>query len=158
MNAIYKHYTEETPPKDLIIESETGSGKTIGYLFPASFVATPEQPLIISTASILLQHQLLQQDIPKVNDVVPQHLRAIIMKGKSHYLDLARFAQSLKEPTSAKQVQLFQMMLLVWLTETKTGDLDELNLLSINHPYFESISFVLQYILRSVSSSGNSSA
>lgn len=140
MNAIYKHYTEEIPPKDLIIESETGSGKTIGYLFPASFLATPDQPLIISTASILLQHQLLQQDIPKVNDVVPQPLRAIIIKGKSHYLDLARFAQSLKEPTSAKQVQLFQMMLLVWLTETKTGDLDELNLLSINHPYFESIS------------------
>ena len=139
MNAIYKQYTEEDLPKNLIIESETGSGKTIGYLFPASFLATPTKPLIISTASILLQHQLDQQDIPKLNALVPQPLKAVILKGRNHYLDLEKFNQTLKEPTTVKQVHLFQMMILVWLTETKTGDLDELNLLSINHPYFEKI-------------------
>ncbi|MFD2729146.1 helicase C-terminal domain-containing protein [Enterococcus camelliae] len=139
MNLVYKHYTEEEPPKDLIIESETGSGKTIGYLFPASFLATPTKPLIISTASILLQHQLDQQDIPKLNALVPQPLKAVILKGRNHYLDLEKFNQTLKEPTTVKQVHLFQMMILVWLTETKTGDLDELNLLSMNHPYFEKI-------------------
>ncbi|WP_426065636.1 DEAD/DEAH box helicase family protein, partial [Escherichia coli] len=65
MNAVYDHFSHEE--KNLIIEAETGMGKTIGYLFPASYLATPKNPLIVSTTSILLQNQILAKDIPLVN-------------------------------------------------------------------------------------------
>lgn len=44
MNAVYDHFTKDES-KDLMIEAATGMGKTIGYLLPLSYLATPENPL-----------------------------------------------------------------------------------------------------------------
>ena len=41
MNLVYDHFTEGTT-KDLFIEAATGTGKTLGYLLPMSYLATPE--------------------------------------------------------------------------------------------------------------------
>lgn len=139
MNQVYAHFTSESEPKELILEAETGSGKTVGYLVPASFLATPETPLIISTASILLQNQLFYRDIPQLNALSELQLQAVILKSKRHYLDLQRFAQTLQHTNRPKQYVLYQMMVLVWLTETQSGDFDELNLLQLNHPFFEEV-------------------
>lgn len=89
MNAVYTHYTQ--PEKNLIIEAETGMGKTIGYLFPAAYLVTPENPLIVSTSSILLQNQIINKDIPLVNQVLQQPLQAVLVKSHRHYIDLQRF-------------------------------------------------------------------
>lgn len=143
MNLVYRHFSgeealsDETPdPKNLFIEAATGMGKTIGYLFPTGFLATPENPLIVSTASLLLQDQLVQKDLPLVNKVLPQPFVATVIKGQRHYLDLARFAITLQQPSAQKQYLLYQMAVLVWLTKTETGDLDELNLIRLDHPFF----------------------
>jgi ATP-dependent DNA helicase DinG len=134
MNIVYEHFSQGE--KNLIVEAETGMGKTIGYLFPASYLATPENPLIISTTSILLQNQILAKDIPLVNQVLVQPLQATVVKSHQHYIDLQRFKATLDQPLEQKQYALYQMGILVWLTKTETGDFDELNLVRLDHPLF----------------------
>ena len=124
MNLVYQHFAQ-TETKDLLIEAATGMGKTIGYLLPASFLATPEKPLVISTVSLLLQEQIIKKDIPLLNRFLDQKIQAVVVKSKRHYLDLARFKQTLLNPIPQKQYTLYQMTVLVWLTKTKTGDFGE---------------------------------
>lgn len=139
MDLVYQHFTK-TEEKNLLVEAATGMGKTIGYLLPASFLATPEKPLIISTVSILLQQQLKNNEIPLVNEVLTQKIQATVVKSKSHYIDLQRFKKTLEDPIYKKQYGLYQMGILVWLTQTDTGDFDELNILQLNHLLFQEIS------------------
>ena len=138
MNLIHKHVTN-ADEKDLLIEASTGMGKTMGYLLPLSYLATPEKPVVISTASILLQQQLIEEDIPKLNQLLDYKIQATVIKGKGNYIDLQRFKASLDAPIVQKQYGLYQMRLLVWLTQTETGDFGELNLTSLNHLLFEEI-------------------
>lgn len=138
MNLVYEHFTQwET--KDLFIEAATGTGKTLGYLFPLSYLATPDNPVIISTVSIVLQNQLADKDIPLANQICPKPLQATIIKSQRHYIDLQRFKATLKKPIQQKQYALYQMGVLVWLLETRTGDLDELQLTNFNHIFWKDI-------------------
>lgn len=140
MNLVYEHFTEsELTTKNLFIEAATGTGKTLGYLFPMSYFATPEQPIIISTVSLVLQSQIMEKDIPLVNQFAPKPLQGVLVKGYHHYLDLQRFQATLKQPVLQKQYGLYQMRVLVWLTETSDGDLDELHLTSYQHLFFNDV-------------------
>ncbi|WP_429950816.1 helicase C-terminal domain-containing protein [Enterococcus sp. AZ101] len=138
MNLVYEHFTNEEN-KNLFIEAATGTGKTLGYLFPLSYLATPEDPVIISTVSIVLQNQLIEKDIPLANQICPKPLQATIIKSHRHYLDLQRFKATLKKPVQQKQYALYQMGVLVWLLETQTGDLDELQLINLNHAFWRDV-------------------
>lgn len=136
MNAVYDHFTKG--PKNLFLEAATGMGKTIGYLLPLAYLATPEKPAVVATTSLLLQEQLVAKDIPLLNQILPRPLQPLVMKSPSHYLHLARFAATLKQAVS-KQSGLYQMRVLVWLTETETGDLDELNLTTLQHEFWQKV-------------------
>ncbi|MEI5991884.1 hypothetical protein A5881_003423 [Enterococcus termitis] len=138
MNLVYDHFTNDEN-KNLFIEAATGTGKTLGYLFPLSYLATPENPLIISTVSIVLQNQLIEKDIPLANQISPKPIKAVIIKSHRHYIDLQRFKATLKNPVQQKQYALYQMGILVWLVETKTGDLDELQLTNFNHVFWRDV-------------------
>ncbi|BCA85426.1 DNA polymerase III subunit epsilon [Enterococcus saigonensis] len=138
MNLVHQHFTQDET-KDLLIEAATGMGKTIGYLLPASFLATPEKPVIVSTVSLLLQEQIMKKDIPLLNRFLERKIQAVVVKSKRHYLDLARFKQTLIQPILQKQYTLYQMAVLVWLTKTTTGDFGELNLINLNHLFFQDV-------------------
>lgn len=138
MNLVYEHFTQDES-KDLFIEAATGTGKSLGYLFPLSYLATPEKPLIISTVSIVLQNQLLEKDIQLANRICPRPLQATIIKSHRHYIDLQRFKATLNDPLPQKQYALYQMGVLVWLLETLTGDLDELQLINFNHIFWRDV-------------------
>ncbi|HAQ0191002.1 exonuclease, DNA polymerase III, epsilon subunit [Enterococcus faecium] len=138
MNAVYDHFTKDES-KDLMIEAATGMGKTIGYLLPLSYLATPEKPAVISTVSLVLQQQIIEKDIPLLNQLLDQPIQPVIIKSYRHYIDLQRFKGTLVEPPEQKQYALYQMAVLVWLTQTKTGDLDELHLTNLNHAFFADI-------------------
>lgn len=138
MNAVYTHFTQ-SEEKNLMIEAETGMGKTIGYLFPGNYLATPEKPLIISTVSLLLQQQIMKKDIPMLNRLLDHPIQATIVKSHRHYIDLQRFKATLNQPIEQKQYAQYQMAILVWLTKTETGDFDELNIIQLNHPLFVEI-------------------
>ncbi|WP_395318421.1 helicase C-terminal domain-containing protein [Fructilactobacillus frigidiflavus] len=129
MNLIYRNFNDsKKKPTNLLIEAPTGSGKTLGYLIPMAYLCRKGKSVVISTATIALQNQLQKT----VNQVLNQQLgfgfSSVILKGKSHYLDLNRFLLSLIIDDGNKQSQFIKAKILVWLTETETGDLDELGL------------------------------
>ena len=128
MNVIYNSFEKEC---NAIIEAGTGIGKSLGYLFPAMFFAKKyNQPIVVSTYTIQLQDQLLQKEIPKLKEILPFSFHAVLLKGRSNYLSLAKFERALREKEDHYESALTKMQIIVWLTETETGDKDELNLSS----------------------------
>ncbi len=138
MNLVFDFFNKKTE-KNVLVEAATGLGKTMGYLLPMSYLATPENPLIVSTVSLLLQEQMLEHDLPVLNKLLHQPLQAVVMKSSSHYIDLARFYQTLQRETEQKQYAFYQMAVLVWLTQTETGDFDELNMTSLRHVFWQEV-------------------
>ncbi|AMV62139.1 DinG family ATP-dependent helicase YoaA [Pediococcus damnosus] len=128
MNAIYANY-QNSSPKAMVIEAPTGIGKTLGYLLPFVYLAFQNHlPVVISSTTTLLQSQLMEKAIPILSKILSVHLDATLVKGSNHYIDLAKFSQQLTESDPANQSRLIKMKVLVWLTYTKTGDLDELHI------------------------------
>lgn len=138
MNSVYNNYTHDEP-KPMIIEAGTGVGKTLGYLFPLSYVAYPNKKIVVSTATNVLQQQIIDTAVDKLNKVLPFKMNSVVIKGNHHYLDLAKFVHSLSIIEDSKLVQLLKAKILVWLLSTQSGDLDELNLNSQQSPYFTEI-------------------
>lgn len=138
MNAIYNHFSRTGNPQ-LVVEAGTGMGKTLGYLLPLSYLTYPQQKVVISTATNVLQEQLIQKPMDQLNSILPFHMTAVLVKGNSHYLNLSKFVHSLSVHEDSQLVQLIKAQILVWLLQTTTGDLDELNLNSTRSPYFTEI-------------------
>ncbi|WP_412990351.1 helicase C-terminal domain-containing protein [Pediococcus siamensis] len=128
MNAIYANYHKDTQ-NALVVEAPTGIGKSLAYLLPFTYLAFESHlPVVISSTTTLLQSQLMEKAIPILSKILKTSLQATLVKGSNHYLDLAKFSQQLDESDPANQSRLIKMKLLVWLTMTKTGDLDELHI------------------------------
>ncbi len=114
----------------LLIEAGTGTGKSLGYLFPSIYYAKKhDQPVVISTHTVQLQQQLLERDIQFLKRCVPFPVHYAVLKGRNHYLCLRKFEQQLETLTNDNYDTLFSKgQILIWLTETNTGDVEELNL------------------------------
>ncbi|KAB7672955.1 ATP-dependent DNA helicase DinG [Bacillus sp. B1-b2] len=126
MKAIFDAFTEEVHG---LIEAGTGVGKTLGYLIPASYFSIEKQKqIVISTHTTQLQEQLIQKDIPLLNEILPFPISFTVLKGRNHYISLDKFEVALREQEDNYDVIMTKMQLLIWLTETTTGDKDELNL------------------------------
>jgi ATP-dependent DNA helicase DinG len=78
--------------RHLMVEAGTGVGKSFAYLVPAILAATGEEKIraVVSTHTISLQEQLVQKDIPFLQDVMPEPFHAVLVKGRSNYLSLRR--------------------------------------------------------------------
>ncbi|WP_458412720.1 ATP-dependent DNA helicase DinG [Schinkia sp. CFF1] len=115
-----------------LIEAGTGTGKTLGYLIPALFFAKQSgKRVVISTFTTHLQEQIMNQEINIMQKALPFSFDVTVLKGRNHYLCLRRFEDSLENTVSDTYDTVFtKAQILVWLTETTTGDVDELNLTS----------------------------
>ena len=51
----------------LLVQAGTGTGKSLAYLVPALLV---DGPVVVSTATLALQHQLVDQDLPRLAEAV----------------------------------------------------------------------------------------
>ncbi|MEH7093438.1 ATP-dependent DNA helicase DinG [Neobacillus vireti] len=123
-----------------LIEAGTGVGKSLGYLLPIAYFAKQNnQPIIVSTHTIQLQEQLLSKEIPLLTKILPFEIKAVLLKGRNHYLNLEKFHQTLMDENDNYDTTLTKMQILVWLTETVTGDRDELNLSSGGQFYWNKI-------------------
>jgi ATP-dependent DNA helicase DinG len=75
----------------LLVQAGTGTGKSLAYLAPALLV---DGPVVISTATLALQSQLVDHDLPKLCDAVEPLLGRrptfAVLKGRHHYLCLAK--------------------------------------------------------------------
>jgi len=123
-----------------LIEAGTGIGKTLAYLIPAAYYSKINAVrVVISTYTTQLQQQLLVSDLPLLRKVCDFPLNIILLKGRSHYINLARFELSLRDEEDNYDTILTKMQILVWLLETETGDFEELNLSSGGLIYWNKI-------------------
>ncbi len=74
----------------LCIEAPTGTGKTLSYLIASYAAKKKQQKLIISTATIALQEQLVKKDLPLFEQIINQKLHYVLAKGRRNYLCLAK--------------------------------------------------------------------
>ncbi|HOP26973.1 MAG TPA: ATP-dependent DNA helicase [Candidatus Sabulitectum sp.] len=70
------------------LEAGTGVGKSLAYLIPAVLSG---QASVISTATITLQDQLLDKDVPAVGRILGCDTEAAVLKGRSNYLCLRKW-------------------------------------------------------------------
>ncbi len=82
----------------LLVQAGTGTGKSLAYLAPALLV---DGPVVVSTATLALQSQLVDHDLPRLADAVTSLLGRrptfAVLKGRHHYLCLARLDSSTEE-------------------------------------------------------------
>lgn len=136
----------------LLVQAGTGTGKSLAYLSPA---LTVDGPVVISTATLALQSQLVDHDLPRLAEAVKPLLGRVptfaVLKGRHHYLCLAKLEhtgdaeeeqQGLFDATAAdtgagkpKTVWIGEAgrlgkqfdRLRDWAEDTVTGDRDELD-------------------------------
>ncbi|MEV4210614.1 ATP-dependent DNA helicase [Micromonospora sp. NPDC049662] len=137
-----------TSGEHLLVQAGTGTGKSLAYLAPA---LTVDGPVVVSTATLALQSQLVDHDLPRLADAVEPLLGRrptfAVLKGRHHYLCLARLDNSTAdEPEDTlfdapatrpgggtkwlgeagrlgKQIERLRD----WAEKTDTGDRDELD-------------------------------
>ncbi len=128
--------------KHLLIEAGTGTGKSLGYLLPAIYHSVrTDQKVMVSTHTINLQDQLRERDIPLLTTVVPFPFKAAVFKGRGHYLCLRKFEHKInnKDFVGTREETLTAAQMLVWLTQTQSGDDEELNLSGRGGDFWESV-------------------
>jgi ATP-dependent DNA helicase DinG len=126
----------------LAVQAGTGTGKSLAYLVPAIERAVADNtPVVVSTATIALQRQLVNRDLPvlvdALADALPRKPRFALLKGRQNYLclnkihngsaaDTAEEPQELFKPQAASALGREVQRLTEWSSETDTGDRDDL--------------------------------
>ncbi len=132
----------------LAVEAGTGTGKSLAYLVPSLLHAMRnDDRVVISTHTRNLQDQLASKDAPAAAALVEAYLdapgaaRVAVLKGRSNYLCLERWAQVRQDPSprGEAEVRLFARVA-AWLPQTETGDLAELYMTSQEQPWWPQIS------------------
>lgn len=92
-----KDNEQQTKPPICAIEAGTGTGKTLAYLIAALPIAMAEgKTLIVSTATINLQQQLIHKDLPEIRASTDIGLNYQLIKGRGRYLCNAKLEQFLQ--------------------------------------------------------------
>ncbi len=117
----------------MAIEAGTGTGKTYGYCLPLiPIVQLMEKRLVISTATVALQDQLFQHDLPMLKQQTGWDFSYVLAKGRRRYLCPMRLLSAV----SGQQTALFEsndvvvdyaQKLKVAMDAGWAGDLDELS-------------------------------
>ncbi|WP_374213104.1 ATP-dependent DNA helicase [Crossiella sp. SN42] len=124
----------------LAVQAGTGTGKSLAYLVPSVHHAVTESAtVVISTATIALQRQLVDRDLPRLAKTLKPLLGRTptfaILKGRRNYLCMQRVhtgapeepeEQALFDPFQVSAMGRHVKRLHEWSSETETGDRDEL--------------------------------
>jgi ATP-dependent DNA helicase DinG len=85
----------------LLVQAGTGTGKSLGYLVPALL---HDRRVVVATATLALQHQLVERDIPALLDAVGGDHGALgekatyaVLKGRSNYACLHRIREGVPD-------------------------------------------------------------
>ena len=125
----------------LLVQAGTGTGKSLAYLVPSILHATnPDRRVIVATATLALQHQLVSRDLPRLVEALAPVLKRTptyaVLKGRHNYVCLDRLHRGADDredsdadalfaaPTTALGKQAKDLR--EWVDETETGDRDDL--------------------------------
>jgi len=108
----------------LCVEAPTGTGKTMAYLLSAIPIAKAQKKkLIVSSANVALQEQLLNKDIPEVQKDCSVDFEYALVKGRSRYLCVRNLINLVEDSTNENE--LFDNALL-WDAPPGKYQLDQL--------------------------------
>jgi ATP-dependent DNA helicase DinG len=128
----------------LLVQAGTGTGKSLGYLVPAvAHAVRSRTPVVVSTATLALQAQIVDRDLPRVVEALTPRLgRRItwqLVKGRSNYLCRHKLGGGFPDddglfdapepfgaPAPTSRLGREVVRLRDWAEETETGDRDEL--------------------------------
>ncbi len=124
----------------LAVQAGTGTGKSLAYLVPSlRHAVRTGRTVVVSTATIALQRQLVDRDLPRLAEALSGPLgrtpEFAILKGRNNYLCLNKINSAV--PDEPAEVELFDAFAISrlgrevkrlneWASETETGDRDEL--------------------------------
>ncbi len=92
-----------------VIEAGTGTGKTIGYLLSVLPIAKAlGKKVVLSTATVALQEQLLHKDLPEVLEHAGLGLTFGLAKGRGRYFCISKAEQHLDSHASTEQIALYE--------------------------------------------------
>ncbi len=133
----------------LAAEAGTGTGKSIAYLLPALLHALRNSDrVVVSTHTLNLQDQLATKDLPLAASIVegfegvPEGtLRTALLKGRTNYLCLERWAAVRLDPSprTEPEARLFARIA-AWLPDTESGERGELYMTSPEQPAWDQVS------------------
>jgi len=122
----------------VLVQAGTGTGKSVAYLVPAALHAAGEDggSVIVATATIALQKQLVERDLPRIADalepILGRRIQYAVLKGRNNYVCLQKLHGAVQDDDAdalfdAPRSALGQQAVAVraWALETATGDRDE---------------------------------
>ncbi|WP_280435002.1 ATP-dependent DNA helicase [Nocardia carnea] len=126
--------------RHLAVQAGTGTGKSLAYLVPSlRHAVRTGRTVVVSTATIALQRQLVDRDLPRLAQALTKPLgrtpEFAILKGRNNYLCLNKINSAVPdEPAEAELFDAFAVSRLgrevkrlnEWASDTDTGDRDEL--------------------------------
>ena len=88
--------------RHLLVQAGTGTGKSLGYLVPALL---HKDRVVVATATLALQHQLVERDIPALLEAAGDQLEGggtfAVLKGRSNYACLHRVREGVPDDQGA---------------------------------------------------------
>ncbi len=98
-----------------VIEAPTGTGKSMAYLIAGVAVArATKRKLVIATATVALQEQLIRQDIPRYLDISGTTARVALAKGRGRYLCPRNLAHAMASLDDTQMGLGFEADLALW--------------------------------------------
>ena len=126
----------------LLVQAGTGTGKSLAYLVPAvEHAQRVGKPAVVATATLALQGQIVDRDMPRLADALTPHLRRrptyAIVKGRRNYVCKHKIEGGFPDDedglfdvgeADAQAGWLGKEVVRVreWAAETESGDRDEL--------------------------------
>ena len=120
----------------LLVQAGTGTGKSLAYLVPALL---HDDRVVVATATIALQNQIVDRDLPAlvaaVEPVLGRRPTYAILKGRSHYLCRNKLegglppddGDALFDPSPTTDLGRDVLRMRSWAEDTESGDRDELS-------------------------------
>ena len=89
---IIRSFNDERP---LLVEAGTGIGKSLAYLLPALqwLEDNDDERVLVSTATIALQQQIMDKDLPLAQKFIGKNIKTALVKGRGNYICLKRLSE-----------------------------------------------------------------
>ena len=114
----------EGEPKLMLAEAGTGTGKTLGYLAPASLWAEANGPAVwVSTYTRALQRQIERESHALYPDPAVRARKAVVRKGRENYLCLLNFQELAQSALSSGGDVVGAGLVARWARATRDGDM-----------------------------------
>ena len=84
----------------LLVQAGTGTGKSLAYLVPSLL---HHDRVVVATATLALQHQLVERDIPRLVEAIGDQVDATyaVLKGRGNYACLHRIREGVPDEQGA---------------------------------------------------------